>query len=129
MDESQSYLGLLGLREQPFAPTADPVYFYATRGHKECLFRLWNGIDASHGIAVVLGNYGTGKTTLLNLISGIYAPTSGSITFLGSDVTALRADLLAKLGVAIGGGIVGSIINAFIGAVILLFLIGLIKRA
>ena len=37
--------------------------------------------------------------------------------------------LLGWLGVAIGGGILGAILNAFIGAVILLFLIGLIKRA
>jgi uncharacterized membrane protein YeaQ/YmgE (transglycosylase-associated protein family) len=33
------------------------------------------------------------------------------------------------VGLAIGGGIVAAIINALIGAVILLFLIGLFKRA
>jgi type II secretory pathway predicted ATPase ExeA len=88
MDDSQSYLGLLGLREQPFAPTADPVYFYATRAHKECLFRLWNGIDASHGIAVVLGNYGTGKTTLLRkLITGMAAePERYQTAVVGSPI-------------------------------------------
>ena len=37
--------------------------------------------------------------------------------------------LLPMVGLAIGGGIVAAIINALIGAVILLFLIGLIKRA
>lgn len=74
MDDTQSYLTFYGLREQPFAPTADPVYFYATREHKECLFRLWNSIDERHGIAVVLGNYGTGKTTLLRkLLTGMAA--------------------------------------------------------
>ena len=54
MDETQAHLKFLGLREQPFAPTADPVYFYATHAHKECLFRLWSSIDSRHGIAVVL---------------------------------------------------------------------------
>ena len=74
MDEVQSYLKFFGLSEQPFAPTADPMYFYATRAHKECLFRLWNSIDERHGIAVVLGNYGTGKTTLLRkLLTGMTA--------------------------------------------------------
>jgi len=37
--------------------------------------------------------------------------------------------LLPMVGLAIGGGIIAAIINALIGAVILLFLIGLIKRA
>ena len=37
--------------------------------------------------------------------------------------------LLPMVGLAIGGGIVAAIINALIGAVILLFLIGLFKRA
>ncbi len=72
MDETQSHLKFFGLREQPFAPTADPAYFYATQEHKECLFRLWNSIDGRHGIAVILGNYGTGKTTLLRkLLTGM----------------------------------------------------------
>lgn len=37
--------------------------------------------------------------------------------------------LLPKLGIAIGGGIIAAIIDALIGAVILLFVIGLFKRA
>lgn len=37
--------------------------------------------------------------------------------------------LLPLAGVAIGGGIIGSIISATIGAVILLFIVGLVKRA
>jgi uncharacterized membrane protein YeaQ/YmgE (transglycosylase-associated protein family) len=36
--------------------------------------------------------------------------------------------VLPVVGISIGGGIVGSIIHATIGAVILLFVIGLIKR-
>ena len=42
--------------------------------------------------------------------------------FVGSFV-------LGLLNIAIGGGIVAAIINAFIGAVILLFVIGLIRKA
>ena len=37
--------------------------------------------------------------------------------------------LLPRIGIVIGGGIVASIINATIGAVVLLVIIGLIKRA
>lgn len=105
MDDNQSYLKLLGLREQPFAPTADPAYFYATRGHKECLFRLWSGIDASHGISVVLGNYGTGKTTILRkLITGMAVdPERYCTTVIGSPIPswtsfALLESIVAQFG-------------------------------
>jgi uncharacterized membrane protein YeaQ/YmgE (transglycosylase-associated protein family) len=37
--------------------------------------------------------------------------------------------LLPQIGIVIGGGMIAAIINATIGAVILLFVIGLIKRA
>jgi uncharacterized membrane protein YeaQ/YmgE (transglycosylase-associated protein family) len=37
--------------------------------------------------------------------------------------------LLPRLGIYIGGGVIAAIINAAIGAIIVLFVIGLIKRA
>ncbi len=40
----------------------------------------------------------------------------------------LASWLLPQLGISIGGGIVGSILHAMIGAVILLVIIGLIRR-
>jgi uncharacterized membrane protein YeaQ/YmgE (transglycosylase-associated protein family) len=41
----------------------------------------------------------------------------------------IAAWLLPRIGIVIGGGMVASIINATIGAVVLLVIIGLIKRA
>jgi branched-chain amino acid transport system ATP-binding protein len=46
----------------------------------------------------VLGPNGAGKTTLFNVISGDIAPTSGSIEFLGADITQLPPRDRAKLG-------------------------------
>jgi len=88
MDDTQFHLSIFGLREQPFAPTADPMYFYATREHKSCLFRLWSNVDERHGIAVVLGNYGTGKTTLLRkLMTGMAAdPARYNTAVIGSPI-------------------------------------------
>lgn len=72
--QAQSFLSFFGLHEQPFAATADPAYYYATAAHRECLFHLWNTVDERLGIGVVLGNYGTGKTTLLRkLLTGTRA--------------------------------------------------------
>ena len=46
----------------------------------------------------ILGPNGAGKTTLFNVISGDVAPTSGSIEFLGQDVSVLPPRSRAKLG-------------------------------
>ncbi len=88
MSTSRLDMNFFGLREQPFAPTADPSYFCATRDHKACLYRLWNSIDERHGIALILGNYGTGKTTLLRkLMSGMASdPSKYNTAVLGSPI-------------------------------------------
>ena len=51
-------------------------------------------------INAIIGPNGAGKTTFFNLISGVHRPTSGSITFEGQDVTHLRSDQIARLGVS-----------------------------
>lgn len=88
MNDVRLHLKEFGLNEQPFAPTADPAYFYATQEHKSCLFRLWSSIDERHGIAVVLGNYGTGKTTLLRkLMTGMAVdPEKYNTAVIGSPI-------------------------------------------
>ena len=47
----------------------------------------------------VIGPNGAGKTTLLGMISGQIKPSAGRIRIDGNDVTGLRADRLAALGV------------------------------
>jgi branched-chain amino acid transport system ATP-binding protein len=51
-------------------------------------------------INAIIGPNGAGKTTFFNLVSGALRPSSGSIVFDGRDVTGLRADQVARLGVA-----------------------------
>ena len=50
-------------------------------------------------INAIIGPNGAGKTTFFNLVSGVHLPSSGSIRLEGRDVTALRADRMARLGV------------------------------
>lgn len=51
-------------------------------------------------VNAIIGPNGAGKTTFFNLISSMHKPTSGTITFNGRDVTSLRPDQVAQLGVA-----------------------------
>jgi branched-chain amino acid transport system ATP-binding protein len=51
-------------------------------------------------ILAIIGPNGAGKTSMLNLITRIIAPTSGSIAFQGRDITQLRREAVAGLGIA-----------------------------
>ena len=62
-----------------------------------------DGVDLAvpdGGVHAVIGPNGAGKTTLFNLVSGLVAPSSGTIRFAGADITRLAADRRARLGVA-----------------------------
>lgn len=51
-------------------------------------------------ILAIIGPNGAGKTCVLNCISGFYKPQVGSITFDGKNITRIRPDKAAKLGLA-----------------------------
>ena len=46
----------------------------------------------------IIGPNGAGKTTTVNLMTGAIKPTSGTVTFLGQDVTGLKPHELARRG-------------------------------
>jgi branched-chain amino acid transport system ATP-binding protein len=54
---------------------------------------------AAGEIVGLLGANNAGKTTLINSLSGVYAPMSGRILFEGADVTALTARQRVELGI------------------------------
>lgn len=51
-------------------------------------------------ISAIIGPNGAGKTTLFNLLTGIYKPDSGSITFAGKSLIGLRPDQVHKAGIS-----------------------------
>ncbi len=51
-------------------------------------------------IVGLIGPNGAGKTTSFNLITGVYAPTGGSVHFAGHDITGMKPHAITKLGVA-----------------------------
>ncbi len=60
------YQEFYGLRELPFELTANPRYLYLSPCHREALSNLQYGLSAAKAVTVLIGEAGTGKTTLLN---------------------------------------------------------------
>jgi branched-chain amino acid transport system ATP-binding protein len=56
-------------------------------------------IDAG-SIVAMIGPNGAGKSTAFNLITGIYKPSAGRITFNGADITGRSTSAIATLGIA-----------------------------
>jgi branched-chain amino acid transport system ATP-binding protein len=51
-------------------------------------------------ICALIGPNGAGKTTLFNVISRLYEPTEGSVSFDGKDLLALPPHRIAEVGIA-----------------------------
>src|SRR5215210_4596183 len=87
------------------APTADAAPILALSG----IGRRFGGVHAVRDVDLrvgagerraVLGPNGAGKTTLFNLISGEFAPTTGTIELFGRDVTREPARRRARMGLS-----------------------------
>jgi branched-chain amino acid transport system ATP-binding protein len=51
-------------------------------------------------IVSIIGPNGAGKTTFFNMLTGLYEPTFGKVTFDGRDMTGARPDKITKAGIA-----------------------------
>ena len=69
----------------------------------------FGGIRALDGVSfevalgevfTIIGPNGAGKTTIFNLISRIYDPSDGRLTFCGEDITRVPAHEIARRGIA-----------------------------
>jgi branched-chain amino acid transport system ATP-binding protein len=71
--------------------------------------KVFGGIHAVNRVSLkvsrgevlgLIGPNGAGKTTVFNLISGVMAPTAGSIRFLGEEIGGRRPDQITRAGIA-----------------------------
>src|SRR5215472_5022168 len=59
------YLDYYGLRERPFDLSPNPRFLFLSKGHREALLHLRYGLTGRPGVTVLIGEAGTGKTTLV----------------------------------------------------------------
>lgn len=74
------------------------------------LHASYGAIKALHGVSLevnegelvaLLGSNGAGKSTTLRSICGVLKPTSGSVEWLGRDITANRPETILKKGISL----------------------------
>jgi general secretion pathway protein A len=98
------YQEFFGLRELPFNLSPDPRYLYLTARHSEALANLQYGISARKGLTLLIGEAGTGKTTLVRAALESKACRSAHALYL-TNPTLTRGEFLEFLadGFALGG--------------------------
>lgn len=61
------YLDFFNLREDPFGLTPDSSYFYPSKVHNDVLASLDYAVEQKEGFSLVIGEPGTGKTTIVKI--------------------------------------------------------------
>jgi len=69
------YERFYGLRERPFSLTPDPRYVVLTDAHREAITNIEYGIAGRHGITLLIGQAGSGKTTVIRYAIERQPPT------------------------------------------------------
>lgn len=92
------YENFYSVRTNPFALTPDPEYLFLSEEQREAIASLMYAVLARRGMSVLIGDAGTGKTTLLRTLmrsiptsravfSVVVNPTLSSAEFLRSCVS------------------------------------------
>ena len=79
------YFSILNLSKEPFSNSPDPDYFFQSRQHVGCLQKLELSLRLKRGLNVVIGDVGTGKTTLCRQLLRRFAKDENVATHLILD--------------------------------------------
>ena len=97
---SLTYEPQFGLREKPFSLSSDPRFFYSHSSHGASFDTLVAGIRRREGILALMGEVGTGKTTLCRAV--LKALDRRTFAAFVADPFLSREDLLKTLLVDFG---------------------------
>ena len=98
------YFTILNLKQEPFSNSPDPEFFFHSREHLECLQKLELSLLLRRGLNVIIGDVGTGKTTLCRQLIRRFAKRDEINTHLILDPYFLDAhELLTTVGKMIMG--------------------------
>lgn len=85
------YEAFFGFRERPFDLTPNPRFLLLTGRHREALSNLKYGITSRRALTLLVGEVGTGKTTLVRAVTEEYDRQGHAIAYLNNP-TLSRAE-------------------------------------
>lgn len=80
-----TYYSVLDLHKEPFSTSPDPQFLYPSISHKQALQRLEIAIRLKRGLSLILGDVGTGKTTLSRALVQVLGQDHGFISHMIFD--------------------------------------------
>src|SRR3954451_16575871 len=95
------YLEFYGLTELPFELTANPRFLLPAPSHREALSNLRYGVEARKALTLLIGEAGTGKTTLLRSVLSSLDQHGADLCCL-SNPTLTRSEFVEWLAKAFG---------------------------
>ena len=95
------YRQFFGLRDRPFDLTANPRFLFLSSGHLEALSLLLYGLTGEKGITLLVGEAGTGKTTLLRAALSRQDPSVMQVLHL-TDPTLTRLEFYEFIAYGLG---------------------------
>ena len=94
------YERFYGFRERPFDLTPNPRFLVMTSGHQEALSNLEYAIASRKGVTVLIGEAGSGKTTLIRTAIGRQSGTVHCVHIQNPALT--RAEFVEMLAARFG---------------------------
>ena len=109
-----AYQAFYKLLEEPFALTPDPRFLFESKQHHDALQEVLAGLETQKGIMALIGEVGTGKTTLCRALLKVLPAQYKTALLLNPHVSEedLVRAILEDLGVQTAGLEMSSMIGA-----------------
>ena len=95
------YEAFYGLKERPFELVPNPRFLFLTSRQREALSNLQYGLTTARGLTLMIGEAGTGKTTLMQAALADVPPDSVRVVLM-SNPTLTRSEFYEFLARAFG---------------------------
>jgi general secretion pathway protein A len=105
----RDFIQTYGLRENPFADSVHPAFFFRTESHASAVRSMKMAVELNTSLGLVIGPSGTGKTLVTQLLLTHFQEPKYLVALVlatpGLSKTGILREILAELDIALPAGI------------------------